>query len=60
MKNQEYINLIPFNDASLPNQQGRAISIEKSEYLEKTIMPQLLIEVEKLRKTHSHLLPKKN
>lgn len=38
-----------FDDSSLPNQSGLPISVEKSQYLEKVMMPQIQQELENLR-----------
>lgn len=51
----DYKKLIPFNDSALPNQKGLMISIEKSEKLEKIIMPQIEAEIAKLRISKPHL-----
>jgi hypothetical protein len=38
-----------FDDSSLPNQAGLPISVEKSQYLEEVMMPQIQQELENLR-----------
>ena len=43
-----YNPLTAFNDSSLPNQEGKPISVERSQILEDSIMPQLDEEIAKL------------
>jgi hypothetical protein len=38
-----------FDDSLLPNQAGLPISVEKSQYLEEVMMPQIQQELENLR-----------
>lgn len=44
-----------FYDSSLLNQEAKAISVEKSLYLESMMLPQIQSELEKLRITQRNL-----
>ncbi len=49
MSNTRKKHFKSFDDSSLPNQSGLPISVEKSQYLEKVMMPQIQKDIENLR-----------
>lgn len=49
MSNTRKKHFKPFDDSSLPNQAGLPISVEKSQYLEEVMMPQIQQNIENLR-----------
>ena len=55
MSNTRKKHIKSFDDSSLPNQAGLPVSVAKSQYLEKVIMPQIQKELENLRVLHPEL-----